>query len=490
MKSKFDIQNLKLISALFLFLYGLCNTAIATDSFIQLPADGAGKKSRAVNQTCNSNDGYTSVSVIGDPADCDMADVDNTSSGAKGVDVIPLGKTLDDFYPYNTQPAYASGVTVPFAIEPDGKLLVHAAASTDEGSLFDTFPGSSLGADWITATGTGGSIAVSSGAVTIGGGTTANAVTYICQKVDYAPIEAHITMSISQRIANQDIITRFTDTCDPASIAQYAQFRWTGTSNTVVYAETKGEDAQTEGVATSLTQGASSNVYSYAIEFPGDTVAFSYDSTDTLESSILAQRSIETPNMMTPMYLWIGIMNGASAPGSNTNVVVKKIHVHNHYRLEMASSYASDPIKAMPMGVARVTLPTVVPDGRPVTPMNDTIGRQVAAGACPRDLVVQQQTTITNSTSETTILSAISGFHADITSLDITDATSTAVTITIKDSTAGTTRAIYDLAANGGIAKLWMTPFMQAAAVNNNWTATLSNNTTTVHFTVQGCKMP
>jgi hypothetical protein len=98
-----------------------------------------------------------------------------------------------------------------------------------------------------------------------------------------------------------------------------------------------------------------------------------------------------------------------------------------------------------------------------------------------RDLVGVQQTTITNSTGETTIVTAIGSVFADITGLQITNATATACSVTIKDSTAGTTRKIYDLQANGGIVVHFSPPLPQNA-VNNNWTATLSVNTVTVHI--------
>jgi hypothetical protein len=139
-------------------------------------------------------------------------------------------------------------------------------------------------------------------------------------------------------------------------------------------------------------------------------------------------------------------------------------------------------------GKARTTNPTAVADADRVDATFDDIGRQVVVLSSVRDLVGQQTTTITNSTSETTFVTAAgSGVFADLTHLTITNASATAFTVTIKDATGGTTRAIYDIAANGGAVLSFPVPFTQASS-NNNWTATLSVNTVTVHLNAQYIK--
>jgi hypothetical protein len=138
-------------------------------------------------------------------------------------------------------------------------------------------------------------------------------------------------------------------------------------------------------------------------------------------------------------------------------------------------------------GMARQTNPTAVADADRVNAIFDDLGRQVVILNQVRDLEVHQQTTITSTTTETTIMSAVASTFLDLTSLDITNATATACTVTIKDSTSGTTQAIYALAANGGVAKTFMVPLKQTT-VNNNWTATLSSGAVTVYFNVQAVK--
>lgn len=149
------------------------------------------------------------------------------------------------------------------------------------------------------------------------------------------------------------------------------------------------------------------------------------------------------------------------------------------------SADSGNPVKIG--GIARQANPTAVAALDRVDAMFDDIGRQVVAIGQVRDLMVHQLATITNSTSETTILTAAANTFHDLTMLVITNASATAVSVTIKDATGGTNRLIVDLAANGGAVIPFHRPLTQSA-VNGNWTATLSVNTVTVHFTTQAEK--
>jgi hypothetical protein len=139
-------------------------------------------------------------------------------------------------------------------------------------------------------------------------------------------------------------------------------------------------------------------------------------------------------------------------------------------------------------GKARTTNPTAVTDADRVDATFDDIGRQVVVLNQVRDLCIHQTTTITNSTAETTIVTAgAAGVLHDLTLLVLTNVTATACTATIKDATAGTTRAIIALAASGGAVIPFNVPLTQAAAAAN-WTVTLSVNTVTVHVLAQAVK--
>ena len=102
-------------------------------------------------------------------------------------------------------------------------------------------------------------------------------------------------------------------------------------------------------------------------------------------------------------------------------------------------------------------------------------------------MVGNQVTTITASTSETTIVTAAAGVFNDLTSLTITNSSSTATLVTLKDSTGGTTRAIYSIAANGGITIPFPTPKAQATA-NNNWTLTCGTSVSSIYVSAEFVK--
>ena len=146
---------------------------------------------------------------------------------------------------------------------------------------------------------------------------------------------------------------------------------------------------------------------------------------------------------------------------------------------------AGNPVKIG--AIARTAARTGATATRRVDLTADTQGRLVCCPFAVRELITHQQTTISNSTSETTIASATSGEYHDLISLIITNRSSTACYVTIKDSTGGTTRMVFDLAAYGGIVLNFPAPVNQSGT-NANWTATLSVNTVVVDFFVMFVK--
>lgn len=139
-------------------------------------------------------------------------------------------------------------------------------------------------------------------------------------------------------------------------------------------------------------------------------------------------------------------------------------------------------------GVARTANPTAVATGDRSDIMTDDVGRLVVVNAHVRDLVGVQQTTITASTAETTIVTAAASTFHDLTSLSMTNSSATLTVVTLKDSTAGTTRGIWVLAANGGGAVVHFNPPLPQATVNNNWTLTSSASVSSVYVVAQYVK--
>lgn len=137
-------------------------------------------------------------------------------------------------------------------------------------------------------------------------------------------------------------------------------------------------------------------------------------------------------------------------------------------------------------GKARQTNPTAVADADRVDATFDDLGRQVVVLNQVRDLVGHQHTQIASSAAETTIVTTVASTLLDLVGLVITNQTATAVNVTIKDGTGGTTRMILALAASGGIVLNFPVPVTQSAA--GNWTATLSSASVTVNIFAQFVK--
>ena len=134
-------------------------------------------------------------------------------------------------------------------------------------------------------------------------------------------------------------------------------------------------------------------------------------------------------------------------------------------------------------GQARTTNPTAVADADRVNFIADKLGKQIVVGAI-RDLKGVQNTTITSSTSETTIVTAVASTFLDLYGLIIANTSATACEVTIKDATAGTTRCSFEVPATD--TRGFMVPVdsgIPQAAVNNNWTATCGTSVASIKIT-------
>jgi hypothetical protein len=135
-------------------------------------------------------------------------------------------------------------------------------------------------------------------------------------------------------------------------------------------------------------------------------------------------------------------------------------------------------------GQARTTNPTAVADADRSNFITDKLGKQVVVGSI-RDLKTQQITTITSSTSETTVLTAVASTFLDVYGVIVVNSSATATNVSFKDSTAGTTRFnIYVPAGETRGFMLSESAAVNQAAVNNNWTATSSASVASVIITM------
>lgn len=174
---------------------------------------------------------------------------------------------------------------------------------------------------------------------------------------------------------------------------------------------------------------------------------------------------------------------GQTTSAASAPVVIasdqSKVPVHGD--TASGSSDANNPVKIG--GVGRITNPTAVTDGQRVNGIFDKLGKQIVVGAI-RDLKGNQQTSISNSTSETTIVTAVASTFLDLYGLILANTGATTTKVSIRDDTAGTVRAIIEvptLETRG-----FMLPVDSAipqTAVNKNWTATCASATTAMEVT-------
>ena len=134
-------------------------------------------------------------------------------------------------------------------------------------------------------------------------------------------------------------------------------------------------------------------------------------------------------------------------------------------------------------GRAATTNPTAVTDGQAIAVQLTKTGKVVTVEA-RRDAIGVQDTTITASTAETTIVTQTTSIFNDLYGLILANSSATATNVTIKDSTGGTTRAVIYVPA--GDTRGFMLPAgsgIPQATVNTNWTATSSASITSLFVT-------
>ena len=153
-----------------------------------------------------------------------------------------------------------------------------------------------------------------------------------------------------------------------------------------------------------------------------------------------------------------------------------------------AATAASVPANAIQCGARGATAnPTAVTDGQLVGVMADKVGRQAIVPYAVRDLVGQQTTQLSNTTSETTIVTAVASTFLDILSFNFSNTGSTATRVDIRDDTGGTVMAKFMVPAGDMRGQTYTVPFKQTAT-NKNWTAQCAAATTAMEITVQYVK--
>lgn len=192
-----------------------------------------------------------------------------------------------------------------------------------------------------TTTGTGATISVASGALTMALGTNTSATTYITRPVSDGPLIASLSTTISQRVANQDIyIGAETTLPTPQS---FARFHFTGTTNTQVITETgynpTGAPTSSEQETNTITLPAGATTAAsndYRIEQQADAINFS------INNVLVATHTKRIPHVTNEGQnaFTFGIRGVNSGSVTNTNLVVDYMYAKNFDRVD---TYQSTP---------------------------------------------------------------------------------------------------------------------------------------------------
>lgn len=190
-------------------------------------------------------------------------------------------------------------------------------------------------------TGTGGTIAVSSGTCTLASGTTINQTTSIERLIDYSPLGVNLGITVSQRIANNDT---YIEIRDPSATAKYfCRIRLSGTTNTAAICETgynpttAPSAAETESTTVTLPNGATTAAARvFRIESVLSATRYYCD------NMLMAEHRKVGPHPNDPMLLKVSTVNAGSAPATSTTVTVDHLLAQNFNALNVAPSSGND----------------------------------------------------------------------------------------------------------------------------------------------------
>ncbi len=130
-----------------------------------------------------------------------------------------------------------------------------------------------------------------------------------------------------------------------------------------------------------------------------------------------------------------------------------------------ASSDSGNPVKIGAVG--KTANPTAVTDGQRTNIISDKVGRQVVVTAI-RDLVADQNTTITSTTAATVVVTAVASTFLDLTALVLTNISATGSEVQLLDDDGTTVRMVFFIPAFETRGIVFTTPFTQPT-VNKTW---------------------
>jgi hypothetical protein len=238
---------------------------------------------------------------------------------------------------------FNTGAQPVISVDSDGKPLSDSAdgmmkVKSVQKKWRDSFSTGSLNPNnWVSTVGTGGTVSVAAGSLTMGSGTTANSETSILSVETFTiPFRVSIGLTLSQRIANHSFFVEVVSV-DPITGLpnglHAASLLFDGTNATQAkYEVQNGGLARLASALVTFPTTASGGAYEiepYADEtwFHGGTL----DAATGRANSYRRHQQIPDPNAVYKVQLrW---RNGATPPASNTNAVVRYIAVQDYAEL-------------------------------------------------------------------------------------------------------------------------------------------------------------
>lgn len=215
---------------------------------------------------------------------------------------------------------------------------------------------------------------------------------------------------------------------------------------------------------------------------------------DNLDVTIGSGATVGADEITSVKYQRIKLIHGADGTNDGDVSTANGLPVQQQTGeiFEVGGDVANDAVDSgSPVkigGQARTSNPTAVSSGDRVNFIADKLGKQVVVGSI-RDLKNQQITTITSSTAETTVFTAVASVFLDIYGVIVTNTSATPTEVSFKDSTGGTTRFMISVPAND--MRGFMLPESGAypqATVNNNWTATCADSVASIVITLMAVR--
>lgn len=220
--------------------------------------------------------------------------------------------------------------------------LVSTVIDDEQALLVDSYSGETLTGNaewsrWDTCTGAGATISLSGGYLELQTGTESSTVTQVYKVGDFAPLVLTFSVTLSQRIANQEIIIGFVDDTD--SISQQAVVAFNGTNANQVVFRTSSDSTATEIQQTTVSlpsNSLTSNQQVFSICIQADKCILAWN------NAALATHRLHIPDPYAVIMPIIQATNSATV--TSTTVSIDTIFFSDQDQVQVGSSFTGDTV--------------------------------------------------------------------------------------------------------------------------------------------------